>query len=212
VRSSGLGTVVSWRLVHRGDGKGSREVAPSMIAVVQLEEGPRVYATIDGEAPPVSDDAIRVRFRPRSRAGGFPVFTVCPLPDSIRAGRGLSARRPVERVQSRPGPDIEPRYDVTWVRTALHHCDLLERSHCLDATATSVIGFAIRWAPFGGATTGEVFVTFGMTRRRFLRLVDEALHTRRTDTATVRRLKHQLQKSLSQAWTKSTALPAGGVG
>ena len=37
-----------------------------------------------------------------------------------------------------------------------------------DAEAEHLIEFAIRWAPYGGATAEEILVQFGMTRRRFI--------------------------------------------
>ena len=66
-------------------------------------------------------------------------------------------------------------------------------------------------ARLGGATAAELLVTFGMSRRRFLRAVEEALRSARTDTDVVRRLKRQLKQSLSEAWRADlTALPVGG--
>lgn len=41
------------------------------------------------------------------------------------------------------------------------------RNH-LDVDADHLIGFARMWAPYGGATEAEIFVLFGMTRRRFI--------------------------------------------
>ena len=37
-----------------------------------------------------------------------------------------------------------------------------------DTEVEHLIEFAIRWAPFGGATEEEVLVHFGMTTRRFI--------------------------------------------
>ncbi|AWK75258.1 hypothetical protein CBI38_00590 [Rhodococcus oxybenzonivorans] len=37
-----------------------------------------------------------------------------------------------------------------------------------DTEVEHLIEFAIRWAPFGGATEEEVLVRFGMTTRRFI--------------------------------------------
>ncbi|SNY89448.1 hypothetical protein SAMN04244553_6463 [Nocardia amikacinitolerans] len=86
------------------------------------------------------------------------------------------------------------------MREALDRCDRLAGSGCLDAAAKSLIGFAIRWAPFGGATAGELLVTFGVTRRRFLLMVDEALCPRGSDSIEVRELKGHLRESLAEAW------------
>ncbi|TQC49661.1 hypothetical protein EEB14_08520 [Rhodococcus sp. WS4] len=37
-----------------------------------------------------------------------------------------------------------------------------------DTEAERLLEFASRWAPFGGAPEGEIFVHFGMTKRRFI--------------------------------------------
>ncbi|MDH6293293.1 hypothetical protein [Rhodococcus opacus] len=37
-----------------------------------------------------------------------------------------------------------------------------------DAEVEHLIEFAVRWAPFGGATEEEILVHFGMTTRRFI--------------------------------------------
>lgn len=37
-----------------------------------------------------------------------------------------------------------------------------------DIDADHLIGFARMWAPYGGGTDAELFVLFGMTRRRFI--------------------------------------------
>lgn len=37
-----------------------------------------------------------------------------------------------------------------------------------DTEAERLIEFAVRWAPFGGATDEDILVHFGMTTRRFI--------------------------------------------
>jgi len=37
-----------------------------------------------------------------------------------------------------------------------------------DAEVEHLIEFAVRWAPYGGATEEEILVHFGMTTRRFI--------------------------------------------
>ncbi|WP_433600778.1 Zn-ribbon domain-containing OB-fold protein [Nocardia sp. CA-135953] len=208
--SSGLGSIVSWRLVHRSVSRPHAQVVPLTIAIVELDEGPWVYATIEGDVAPSAELPIRVRFEPRPRIDRFPVFTVCratPEPDdSVRP----AAQRVCAANDTRPThrPPVEHRYDAWWVRTSLRECELMESAKALDATAKALISFAIRWAPFGGATAGELLVTFGVTRRRFLHMVEEALDPRRTDSVKVRGLKHHLRDALAQAWqTSPTALP-----
>ncbi|MTE15057.1 Zn-ribbon domain-containing OB-fold protein [Nocardia aurantiaca] len=208
--SSGFGSIVSWRLVYRAMDRGSTDVVPSTIAIVELDEGPWMYTTIEGDVPPVADGPVRVRFQPRPRTDSFPVFTVCAT--SAATGAGSQPTTAFDQARRLPRPEAGRLYDTSWIRDALHNCDLLERAHCLDPSTKSVLGFAVRWAPFGGATAAELLVTFGMSRRRFLRVVDDALNLRRTDTAMVRGLKRQLKQSLSEAWrANSTTLSADGV-
>ena len=212
--SSGLGSIVSWRLVHRSVSRPHAQVVPLTIAIVELDEGPWMYATIEGDVPPAADQPIRVRFEPRPRVDRFPVFAICPAApgsdDGVRpASQCRSAWNDV-RPTRRPGS--EHRYDASWVRTSLRQCDLMAAAKSVDTAAKSLVDFAIRWAPFGGATAGELLVTYGVTRRRFLQMVDEALHPRRTDSVNVRGLKRHLQDSLAQAWRmQSTAFSAGSA-
>ncbi|MGV9823819.1 Zn-ribbon domain-containing OB-fold protein, partial [Nocardia xishanensis] len=66
VRSSGDGSIVSWKVVHRVPcDRRFEEWEPSIIAIVELDEGPWVYTTIEGEIPPPSDQPVRVKFEPR---------------------------------------------------------------------------------------------------------------------------------------------------
>ncbi len=211
--ASGLGSLVSWRLVHRSVSRPHEQVMPLTIAIVELDEGPWVYATIEGEVAAFSDLPVRVRFEPRPRIDRFPVFAVChatPDSDGVRPAAQRGSASP--HVRSKHLPEVEPRYDAWWVRTSLRECELMAGAKALDAAAKAVIGFAIRWAPFGGATAGELLVTFGVTRQRFLHMVEEALNPQRTDSVKVRGLKRHLKDSLAQAWqTSSTALPAASA-
>ncbi len=63
--------------------------------------------------------------------------------------------------------------------------------------------FAIQWAPFGGADSGELLVRFGVTKRRFLQVLNAALTPRRTDNSDVRGLKRHLLATLDHAWNPS---------
>ncbi|WP_435824970.1 hypothetical protein [Nocardia rhamnosiphila] len=182
------------------------------IAIVELDDGPWVYSTIEGDIPPFSDRPVRVRYEPRPREDRFPVFAVCPAaPDSnggvCPAAAVLNASS--DQRSTRPG-DIERRHDASWVRTSLSQCDLLEREKSLDTAAKGLIGFAIRWAPFGGASTSDLLVTFGLSRKRYLQLVNEALRPRRTDSVKVRGLKHHLKDSLAQAWRSNPIASSAG--
>lgn len=84
VPSSGAGSVLSWRVVDRGVIGGRGETMPLTVAVVELDEGPWVYTSIEGKIPLVASGPVRVRFRPRHRDGRFPVFTVAAEADTRR--------------------------------------------------------------------------------------------------------------------------------
>ncbi|PPJ31589.1 hypothetical protein C5E45_27110 [Nocardia nova] len=73
VPSSGSGSIVSWRVVDRVGAGG----APSTVAIVELDEGPWVYTSLEGEVPLLSDRPVRVHFQPRPQDDRFPVFEVC---------------------------------------------------------------------------------------------------------------------------------------
>jgi hypothetical protein len=49
-----------------------------------------MYATIEGDVPPLSDQPVGVRFEPRPRVDRFPVFVICA--EGARFGRWRSSR------------------------------------------------------------------------------------------------------------------------
>ncbi|PBC47469.1 hypothetical protein CJ177_41610 [Rhodococcus sp. ACPA1] len=53
------------------------------------------------------------------------------------------------------------RRRATWI-------DANRKRNHPDIDVEQLIEFAIRWAPFGGATEEEIFVHFGITTRRFI--------------------------------------------
>ncbi|SUA42755.1 Zn-ribbon domain-containing OB-fold protein [Nocardia africana] len=75
VPSSGVGSIVSWRVVDRAGADGA--LTSSTVAIVELDEGPWVYTSLEGEVPLLSDRPVRVHFQPRPRDDRFPVFVVC---------------------------------------------------------------------------------------------------------------------------------------
>ncbi|WP_433665969.1 Zn-ribbon domain-containing OB-fold protein [Nocardia sp. CA-136227] len=97
--SSGFGSIVSWRSVHRAPEQGSSDVVPALIAIVELDEGPWIHTTIEGDVPPTSDGPVRVRFEPRPRTDCFPAYTVCaePLHDRPRGQVATTANAQVRR-------------------------------------------------------------------------------------------------------------------
>ncbi|WP_067855129.1 Zn-ribbon domain-containing OB-fold protein [Nocardia shimofusensis] len=80
VASSGVGSVMSWRTVERLGKDGDREPMPLTIAIVELDEGPWVYTSIEGSLPSPPDRPVRVRLQPRPWTDGFPVFGIIPSP------------------------------------------------------------------------------------------------------------------------------------
>lgn len=77
--AAGTGSIVCWRIVECA---ANALVDPVMaiIAIVELDEGPWVYTTIEGEIPPDGQRPVRVRFRAPPCGGRFPVFAVLPDP------------------------------------------------------------------------------------------------------------------------------------
>lgn len=72
--SSGAGSIVSWRVVDRATGMHGE--APLTIAIVELDEGPWVYTSIEGEVPVLRGRPVRVQFQPCPPEDRFPVFAV----------------------------------------------------------------------------------------------------------------------------------------
>jgi hypothetical protein len=56
VRASGRGTVYTFTVTHQNHAPGFREELPYVLAVVELEEGPRLMTNVVGCAP----DAVRI--------------------------------------------------------------------------------------------------------------------------------------------------------
>ncbi|MQY21464.1 Zn-ribbon domain-containing OB-fold protein [Nocardia macrotermitis] len=206
--SSGDGSIVSWKIVHRPLPDAPADTwETSTMAIVELDDGPWIYTRIEGEVPPPSDRPVRVRFAPEAARDRFPVFTTrlstrpsgsaCP-----EAAGATPSRRTTDRRGRKPmtDPAREKPRDPIWVRSCLHQCDFLATSRSLDAEARALIRFAIQWAPFGGASAEELLVTFGVTRWRFVQAIRENLRPRTGDSRTVRTFKRNLLDALSLGW------------
>lgn len=72
VPSTGAGAIVSWKNAPRPD----PNPTPAVIAIVALDEGPRVYTWIEGRIPEPAAEPVRVEFRPTPHGDRFPVFSV----------------------------------------------------------------------------------------------------------------------------------------
>lgn len=90
VPSTGTGSILSWRVVERGV---TGIPAPLTIAIVELDEGPWVYTSIEGPIPVAPYRPIRVRFQPCPREDRFPVFAVIPETGDAVVHQGRARRR-----------------------------------------------------------------------------------------------------------------------
>ncbi|MGI5218103.1 hypothetical protein [Nocardia sp. CA-290969] len=91
-----------------------------------------------------------------------------------------------------------------WVRSSLRQLKFLRSVPAVDPDAARIVEFAIGWAPFGGADCAELIVEFGVDRRRFLEMLDEALQPRRADRDEAAWLKRTLLAALMSAWRAGT--------
>ncbi|MFD4403927.1 Zn-ribbon domain-containing OB-fold protein [Nocardia sp. NPDC058499] len=90
VPSTGAGSILSWRVAERGL---TGTAAPLIIGIVELDEGPWVYTSIEGQIPLAPVTPVRVRFQPRHREDRFPVFAVMPETVGPAVRRGRAHRR-----------------------------------------------------------------------------------------------------------------------
>ncbi|MGV9725206.1 Zn-ribbon domain-containing OB-fold protein [Nocardia beijingensis] len=74
--SSGVGSIVSWRAIDRAPTDRRGGLVPLTIAIVELDEGPWVYTSIEGIVPSLPHRPVRVQFQPRPWHDRFPVFAV----------------------------------------------------------------------------------------------------------------------------------------
>ncbi|MFD4351605.1 hypothetical protein ACFWPX_03560 [Nocardia sp. NPDC058518] len=122
-----------------------------------------------------------------------------------RSGAMHGARRVYSAKPPRtPGEETNSSTTVddgaVWVRSTQRQLELLASRHSIDPDMRTIIEFAISWAPFGGASPGDLLVNFGVDRGRFMALVQEGLRTRRADRQQQRLLKRQLAVALTSAW------------
>lgn len=85
VRSSGAGAIVSWQPTESAPHSGP---TPGAVAIVKLDDGPRIYTWIEGEVPTPPDLPVRVRFRPTRDGERSPLFVVSSAntPATVTAG------------------------------------------------------------------------------------------------------------------------------
>ncbi|MGW0041828.1 Zn-ribbon domain-containing OB-fold protein [Rhodococcus sp. NPDC003348] len=75
VPSSGTGTILSWKTSPRAN----PDPGPAVTAIVELDDGPRVYTWIEGRIPEQPTRSVRVEFRPTPHGDRFPLFAVSAL-------------------------------------------------------------------------------------------------------------------------------------
>ena len=79
VAVSGAGSIVCWRMLACPV-RDRAEPVLRAVAIVELDEGPWVYAVIDGKLPAATARHVPVRFRRPASGDDFPVFSVVPSP------------------------------------------------------------------------------------------------------------------------------------
>lgn len=198
--SSGAGAIVSCRAIHHTVNRLPGVLSVTILAVIELDDGPWVFAAIEGDVVPISDRRVRVRFLGRPLDSRFPLFEIDSDDQRHRDGAVTATCTGEPDSEQSIATSVDEICSMASVRTALDRCDLLEAARSVNAEAKSLLKFAVRWAPSGGASPSELLVTFGVTRRRFLGLLHETLELQQTDNRATRGLKRQLLESLDRAW------------
>ncbi len=76
VPASGKGTVYSYTVIHQNPSRSFRHLIPFVVALVDLDEGPRMMSNVVG-CPPESVEVgsrVRVTFEPVSEEASLPLF------------------------------------------------------------------------------------------------------------------------------------------
>lgn len=79
VPAQGLGTVYTFSVVRANDLPPFNERLPYVVAMVDLDEGPRIMTSLAQVEPDQVEIGLRVTFRPRTVATGFVVPEFVPL-------------------------------------------------------------------------------------------------------------------------------------
>lgn len=72
-----------------------------------------------------------------------------------------------------------------------------------------LVDFALMWAPYGGSPPEDLFVTFGVTSKAFVEMVESILTTSDSDQSQAPEMKSRLLDDLVRAWRpmRSTRKP-----
>ncbi|MCZ4589791.1 zinc ribbon domain-containing protein [Rhodococcus opacus] len=76
VSSSGIGSIVSSKVMHRERYGTQDDPVSRTIAIVALDDGPWVYSWIAGNVPTHSGQPARVEFKPSAMVERLPLFSV----------------------------------------------------------------------------------------------------------------------------------------
>lgn len=76
VPSSGIGSIVSSKVMHRELDGPQNSLVSRTIAIVALDDGPWVYSWIAGHIPTHSGQPARVEFQPSAMDERLPLFSV----------------------------------------------------------------------------------------------------------------------------------------
>lgn len=74
VYAAGTGSLVSWTVVHRPPNKAYAELVPYTVGIVELTEGPWLYARIETDAPRAGMP-LRARYVHAEGSESHPIFT-----------------------------------------------------------------------------------------------------------------------------------------
>jgi uncharacterized OB-fold protein len=80
IDASGLGTVYSRTVIHQNPTRSFRHLLPLVVALVDLDEGPRMMTNVVGSEPDevVLGARVRVRFEHASDGAALPLFELVP--------------------------------------------------------------------------------------------------------------------------------------
>ncbi|TJZ78511.1 OB-fold domain-containing protein [Rhodococcus oryzae] len=121
--SSGSGSIVSWMVVEPALNEVDAEPMPTTIAIVDLDSGGRIYASIEGEVLVRTGQRVRVLLHPAIRGARFPLRGVVgSIACDCRRERAQTHEPPPRHQHTHNAGDIlewflRRRSWTTWART-----------------------------------------------------------------------------------------------
>ncbi|MCE4265232.1 Zn-ribbon domain-containing OB-fold protein [Rhodococcus globerulus] len=184
VISSGAGSIVSCKGELRSPIRRCGTPVSFTLSIVELDDGPWVYASIEGEISAGESTPVRVQFH------------------SMNTGRAIPGIQDIWSLMR--GSEV---YSTERIRALLYQCGVLRRRSAISSDAHAMINFAIVWASFGGASAGEVFVKFGIGRGRFLQRLQESLYPKNIDDQHVLATKGHLVAAVMECGSRAGTSP-----